>query len=511
MNKIYLLVDCDLDGYLSASMAYIYIKKINPHIEIIPLFHNENPKAHGLQDDEILDFLKSEIPSVLFITDAGSSDCNECKILSELGWCIYIADHHLCTENNPYATIVNNQSSNNVENKDLCGCGVTWKVLAKIDELNSTNYTKDLISYVHIANIADSCLFINAEQHTFRYWGLQNIHKNLLPFFNAFNYNQNFDNMAFSFGMISKINAVIRVGNIQDKRKIFKSLCGEFNYNEAIEICNKCYQEQSKQRDSLLEQNIYLVNDKNIMLYKIDIKTPLTGLIANKLMSEYQKPVMILHDRENGEVSGSVRSPLELQPILEKSNLFNYNKGHLCSFGTSYQKDKEQDIINYINQLQLHEPCIDVLKSYSIKDIPYNLFELFDPSTDVLWGNGISKPMFEIHDIIYYPADVKILGDNKRTLKITYISEIQDINILIFNATKQNKIDLGLGYLDDKGNFIDFELNEFPAKKILNVVGTIGINKYIGRYGKIYINNQIIVDKFETKVYNMIRKEDLFK
>ena len=247
------------------------------------------------------------------------------------------------------------------------------------------------------------------------------------------------------------------------------------------------------------------------MLYKIDIKIPLTGLIANKLMSEYQKPVMILHDRENGEVSGSVRSPLELQPILEKSNLFNYNKGHLCSFGTSYQKDKEQDIINYINQLQLHEPCIDVLKSYSIKDIPYNLFELFDPSTDVLWGNGISKPMFEIHDIIYYPADVKILGDNKRTLKITYISEIQDINILIFNATKQNKVDLGLGRLDDKGNFIDFELNEFPAKKILNVVGTIGINKYIGRYGKIYINNQIIVDKFETKVYNMIRKEDLFK
>ena len=94
-------------------------------------------------------------------------------------------------------------------------------------------------------------------------------------------------------------------------------------------------------------------------------------------------------------------------------------------------------LVDYYNSLNLsYEPCISVLQSYSIENIPYNLFDLFDPYTDVLWGNGIPKPIFEIHDIIYHPADVKILGANKRTLKINDagIKSIKDLKEVINNG-----------------------------------------------------------------------------
>ena len=83
-----------MDGYLSASMIYVYIKTINPNINIIPLFHHKNPKSHGLGDKEIMKELKKYTPSLLIIPDASSNDEKECAKLRKLEWSICLADHH---------------------------------------------------------------------------------------------------------------------------------------------------------------------------------------------------------------------------------------------------------------------------------------------------------------------------------------------------------------------------------------------------------------------------------
>ena len=67
-NKIiYLLCDCDLDGDLSSSMFYVYVKTINPSINIQPFFHHKNPKAHGLGDEDIFTHQSTDMQTVTVI------------------------------------------------------------------------------------------------------------------------------------------------------------------------------------------------------------------------------------------------------------------------------------------------------------------------------------------------------------------------------------------------------------------------------------------------------------
>ena len=120
--------------------------------------------------------------------------------------------------------------------------------------------------------------------------------------------------------------------------------------------------------------------------------------------------------------------------------------------------------------------------------MPKYLFGLFEPY-NALFGKGIDEPRFFIDKISFYPKDVDMLGADKRTLKI----KLGEISLLIFNCTKQNKIDLGLGYYED-GKFIE---KRKSTKLEMSCVGSLNINVW---NNKKY--NQIVIDNFEIKEYN---------
>lgn len=489
-NKyFYLIHDSDNDGAFACAVQYIYLKRCRPNLNIKVLIHNRNPKAHGLQDDEIMGKLIQEASGIegvnskeglLWISDAGSNNTDECKILSELGYTCCISDHHTFSQDNPYAIIVNNQYSKNVSNKQLSGCGVTFKVCQAIDELNKTTYARDLISFVHLTNISDSCEFTHPEQHTFRYWGLQNIHPNLQPFIDAFNYQGGLDNKSFSFGEVSRINAVIRVGTLQEKQKLFLALaCGQ-NTEEAIEICKKCKTNQDKTRDELLKNNLTLVLDSHIMVFKIDVETPLTGLIANRLMSKYNKPIFLVHDFGD-EVSGSCRSLVELKTLCRNSGLM-WAEGHECSCGVGWSKENEQQIYDWIASLTLSEPNIATLGSWTTKSIPKYLFSEFGANTS-LYGQGMKEPLVHIHSITVNQGDIREMGANGRTFKLS----------------------------KDGIDFMWFMVSNEDKKKLLNtpyeleLVGTMGVNEWNGRR-----TPQIIVEKYEISDLKKKTLEDIF-
>ena len=487
LNKyFYIIVDEDFDGSMSSAIQYIYLKRCRPNLNVKVLIH-KTPKSHGLQDQLLMDELiqyasgiegENSQEGILWIADASSNDVTEHKQLSELGYTIICTDHHDKTSDNPYSVIVNNQFSNNVKNKQLSGTGVTFKLCQAIDQLNNTTYSNELISFVHLSNIADSCEFTNSEQNTFRHWGLQTIHPNLQPFIDAFNYQHGLNNSDFSFGMISRINAVIRVGTFEEKQKLFIALaCGQ-NIDEVIKICKKCKTEQDKLRDSLLENNLNLCLDSSIMVFKINTKTPLTGLIANKLMSKYNKPIFLVHERTEGTVEGSARSPIDIRSLCNESGLFMYAAGHEGAFGISWNKEKEAEIFNWITSLTLSEPQIRVLTSSTIKSLPKCLFNEFDPNmqgTYGIYGQGISEPLLHVYDIIFSPKDIQLLGANKRTLKL----EKDGMSFMWFMVSN-----------------VDKELLTNGIDKKMEIVGTMNINEWNG-----IRTPQIIVDKFKIEDY----------
>ena len=162
----------DVDGFLSASMLYCYLRSLNKSINIFPLFHND--KSHGL-DDNIISQIEND--SLLIIPDASGSE-EQYKTLCDKNVSVTVLDHHDISNSN-YAAIVNNQLSSNVQNKYLSGCGVTHKFLQALDAKYNKRLSGKYISYVAISIVSDSMNVTSLENRAYLCYGLQKIHPTL--------------------------------------------------------------------------------------------------------------------------------------------------------------------------------------------------------------------------------------------------------------------------------------------------------------------------------------------
>ena len=409
-GTIYVLVDSDMDGSLSSSLFHVYVKTISQNTEIIPLFHHKNPKAHGLGDKEIMKQLKSFEPSLLVLLDSGSNDEKECAQLKKLGYEIITSDHHFFKEWNKECVLVNNHASKNVVNKGLCGTGVTWKCLKRYDELYGYNIANQLISYVAFANVSDSMSLVYQENRSFAKWGFKRVHENLQPFFDEFIKDGVIVNDSVAWNTTPKGNALIRLGELQDKIDFFYALCGEYEASDIIDRMKKYHAKQGNDKKKLLE-DIDIIYNGTCILAKVKTKTALTGLVANMMSSKYMKPILLVHDSDSGQSAGSVRSSVPIKKALVDSGLFDYNDGHEdFAFGTAYQTNKEQEIIDYLDNLtDVSEPCREVLASSMITKLPTNLYSL-KMDYNELWSKGVNKPILHIQPFTIYNTDIRTLG-----------------------------------------------------------------------------------------------------
>lgn len=475
-DTIHQICDCDSDGEISASMLHSYLKLIKPTVDIITHFHSD--KSHGLSK-ETLNEIKKYDASLLLIADASTNDTDGCKKLSKLGWKIQIYDHHLKDRDNPYALIVNNQISDRVENKELCGTGVAFKVMQAIDHKLGVNYSKQFISYVWLANVSDSVSFTHPEQYTFAKWGRKYIHKNLQPFIDEFCEGK-LDNKTIAWKLTPKFNSLIRLGTIEDKQELFSALCGEIDPMNIIAKCKKYHTQQQNQSKKMVE-DVEIISNSKVLIGRLHEKTTMTGLVAGKLVSKYNKPVLLVHESD-GQCSGSVRSPIPTKDIFNESGLFDYNAGHLHSHGTSYPLKNEQAIITYLDGLLVDcEPCIDVLCSLSIQNIPTRLFSFVEDYKHI-FAKNLDKYCCHIQPFTIYNTDIHTLGKGG-TIKFTS----NGVDFISFFTSNDMKERLYMN-IDEK------------VKLEIELVVELGINRYTSpKNNKTYVNNQAIIQDFECR------------
>ena len=86
-DNIFIQIDSDTDGYTSAAIIYLYMKKMNPSLCIDWRVHDG--KQHGLLIDTI-----PEGTQLIIAPDSSSNDYEQHKILKEKGIDIIVLDHH---------------------------------------------------------------------------------------------------------------------------------------------------------------------------------------------------------------------------------------------------------------------------------------------------------------------------------------------------------------------------------------------------------------------------------
>ena len=501
-SKIGILVDEDPDGFCSASMMYLYIKRMDENYPVDYILHTR-AKAHGLSDDVTI---PSDV-KLLIIPDAGTNDTEQCKILSENGVDILILDHHEKEEDNTYALIVNNQMSDNYENKSLCGAGVVYRFLQALDEENWNEFADEYLDLCALANISDVMDMRSFETRYFTDLGLLNINnKCLQALIDAQDYSMNgkinIHNIQWYVTPI--LNGMIRVGSQEEKELLFRAfieqeeffeykkratkdkpaeIIQESIYDRAARLCKNAKNRQDKLKEKSVEQIAKIAqstpfDDKVVMIDTSDIlDNGLTGVVAIKIAEMCNKPCILLNkflDKNTGKIiyGGSARnvnhSPIDsFKDIVNSTNVFNFGKGHANAFGINLELNKVDEAINAMNNILKdvkYDSTYKVDFILDVEDMSIKLITDLARFEDIVC-QGIEDPMLAVENISLTKDCFEIFGKNEDTISFM----IDEIKYIQFRCKEGNCLYDWIQNAWDENDSITF-----------NIVGKPSINEYNG-------------------------------
>lgn len=362
-----LIVDCDTDGVTSSAIFYLYTKKICPDIQIDYLIHNG--KQHGLEDH--IDYLLNcgTHYGLIVQPDSGSADF---IYHEQLDTNILILDHHDIEEGQQLssrAVVINNQISPNYKNKELTGAGVTWQFFRYIDKQLNTNYANEFIDLAALGICGDMGSILNLENRYIMQAGFNNVSN----FFfqkaiekQAYSMQNVVNSTTVAFYIVPLINAMIRVGSLEEKERLFKAFIDgeelipsnkrgakgayEMAAVESLRECTNAKSKQTRITDNMVDILESRIFKYDLLSHKIlfvrlteedDFPNEVTGLIAMKLSVKFQRPTIVARlNSSDNYIRGSLRnfngSPLEdFKQFLNDSGFFEYAQGHASAAGVS--------------------------------------------------------------------------------------------------------------------------------------------------------------------------------
>lgn len=519
--KIGILVDDDADGYTSTS-ALIKIIKLNGfNLDNLQLFINDN-KSHGLYSGVYNDILTSDC-DLIIVPDSASNDFDRHIELLENGKQLVILDHHgidnvekvidIMSEYNQYA-LVNNQIENGKENNvHLTGAGVVYKFAQSLDKKNNTNYANEIIDLVAVGQIADASDISNYEIRLFIKEGLSELKSPLLKqcFIDKIKDEEIIAPINLSFSIIPMINAISRIGSVEEKEKLIKGLYGYWDENETTKVKRRRKNPVTKKmepveldwtyyellldelkkkksaQDRIVNKTKEAMNDfltiSNIAIViipedMIEYRST-TGLIANKIATEQMMPTLVLVEKEdssvlNGSARGYSDTLEDFREWCQSTELFNLAQGHSNAFGV------EIDMSNIEKLIKASEDTItDREKNYNVDGLFHNEVNLKQVKeiNDLrhLFGGSVSFPVYGYKDLVLSRNSI-----SQRGSVLTFFYQG-----LEFIAYKQKR-DLLDNLLAEAG------FNQYFK---VDLVGEPTLNEWMGRK-----KHQIVLQDFHIEV-----------
>lgn len=498
---VYILSDSgDCDGITSTVIMYQYMKLLNPNWEVRILLHEG--KQRGVQDDILYEKILNEIPNLLIIPDAGSNDKDRISNIHDNKTDVLILDHHPINTAIEKGVLISNQYDDDCD-KCGSGCLITHIFLKALDNEFNLKYSNNFIDMTALSIISDSMNVCSMQNRFYLEYGImnrkyiQNEFLNML--FDRFIGDKDYTQKDISFKIVPKINSICRSQGHELKKHLILAFLNQDNLEEVADLCEQAHKNQIDTVNNIIDNNIDTIDKSNEIILFADncIPRSYSGLIAGKIKGLCDNKPTIVGSIKDDYMIGSLRSPIPLKDILNECEYVDFAQGHDDSCGIGIYENNIESLIQYLNALKLdYEPHTEVLKSYSIKSIPNYLFGLFEPYTK-LFGHGLSTPKFHINSIIINSEDILVIGANKRTIKW----KSQGIDFLIFNCTKKDKENLGLGYYEND-KFIE---DNKKIKLDIEVICMLQLNRW-----KSYVTNQCIIEKMEIKEYKKKGLEEIW-
>lgn len=342
-EKIAILFDTDLDGTASGAIITRYLRNFTNNIET----YIDEGKQHGLIGQDIEKFFDVDL---LIVVDSLDKNELQYKKLYENVTDVIILDHHAIKESVPYddySILVSSQRK--YSNPQLSGAGVTWKFCKYMDEQYLTDYADELADLAACGLVGDMMDMTIMENRYIVSKGLSKIYN---PAIKKIVGGFEFNSTAISFSVAPIINASNRIGKNDIAMKAFieddnKTL---LKYMRELKICRVL---QNEEVDRILPEAINSCEeqkDKKMIVVFIDTDYGISGLLGNKLLERYQRPILIL--KNCGDTyKGSMRATGvdDFRKICNESGLAKAD-GHELASGIEIKKELLNEFTIYIEE-----------------------------------------------------------------------------------------------------------------------------------------------------------------
>ncbi len=412
-EKILVFGDYDVDGTTSVACMYQFLKKIHTELDFyIPHRYRE---GYGVSKAGI-DFAKENGFTLIISLDCGIKSYDLIGYAKDLGIDFVVCDHHLPDEIIPPAVAILNpkQSDCNYPYKELCGCGVGFKLISALAPQFGLG-NEHVYEYLDLlaTAIAADIVPITGENRILAFHGLQKVNKDpnkgirALMQLSGLKGELQINNLVFMIA--PRVNAA---GRMDDARKAVQLFIAETD-KEALEYAELLHSDNSDRKEadsSITEEALQQIRshpewDKrsSTLVYQPHWHKGVVGIVASRLIEHYYRPTIVL-TRSGDYVAGSARSVpgFNLYEAIHacREHLLGYG-GHFAAAGMTLEteqvdalREKFEQVVSSTIDPQMLIPEIEIDAVISLQDIKwsfYNIISQMEP-----FGPENPAPVFMI-------------------------------------------------------------------------------------------------------------------
>lgn len=450
-KNILIYGDYDVDGVTSASILYLFLKKINENIfYYIP---EREKEGYGVSKEGI-DQAKELGADLIITCDCGITACEQVDYARSLGIDMIITDHHEQDEILPDALAILNPKRRdcNYPFRFLCGAGVVYKLVEAIciNLYGNTHQAEEYLDLLAIGTAADIVPLVDENRSLVRE-GIQRIRRGqcrlgILALFNVCQIEiQKISVVNIVFGIAPRLNAVGRMGAASraitllttDDRKI------AIEYSQILNAENEERQkvERLVTEEALLQLNEkYGKNPPKAVVLAGTWHPGVIGIVSSKVKDKINRPVFLIALKD-GEGKGSGRSVegFDLHGALTacSENLLGFG-GHEMAAGLTIKEEViplfEEQFLAYAEENISDDMLLPVLKIEADLKIPEINMELMDFLQDMEpFGPENMRPKFSVKSVSAHHST--ILKD--KHLKFAIKENGITINCIAWNMLEQ--------------------------------------------------------------------------
>ncbi|MBT8325432.1 MAG: single-stranded-DNA-specific exonuclease RecJ [Winogradskyella sp.] len=452
--------DYDVDGTTSVALLSLYLKEYSSNVATyIPDRYDE---GYGISFKGI-DFAEDNDFSLIIALDCGIKAIDKVDYASAKGIDFIICDHHRPGDKIPNAIAVLDpkRSDCNYPFKELCGCGVGFKLITAL-ELNKGGSIDNLISYLDLVSIAIAADIVPmyGENRILSFHGLQVINSSPRPGIKAVLAEVKKEELSVTdvvFIIAPRINAAGRMKHGNHAVTLLAEEDDNLAASFAVDI-NRYNLDRRDTDKTITEEALELIEKDNeterftTVVCQEHWHKGVIGIVASRLIETYYRPTIVF-TKSGNRLAASARSVKGFDVYNALSACKEYIEqygGHKYAAGLTILEEnydafkaKFEEVVKTTIDPKLLVPQLQIdmqIQLNQIDDRLWRILKQFAP-----FGPGNMTPVFMTNNL----KDTgygKCVGEDDKHLRLTVTEDGNRQKVCIgfglgpkINLTSDNK------------------------------------------------------------------------